>query len=256
MLSRIAAAALLAAGPFSAALADGADPLASETWADIVDLEFDGEPMVYDDSFYLVVPERVEEAFSVPVAISFADTPYEIAEVALFAENNPFASVLRMVPHRPVEGIGLNIRLERSTPVRAAARDTDGVWHVAHRLVDVASPGGCSAAPGGLGGQVGEIALRQFVRTEGDSRLKLKIDHPMHTGLASAPDGSTIPAYYIERLAIADDGGPLADLALWASVAADPVFYFDLPESRQSVRVSAADTAGGIFEIAGRPARM
>lgn len=254
---RFIAVALLAAVSLTgAASAEDSDPLVSETWADIVDLELAGAPIVYDDSFYLVVPERVEDAFSVPVMIGFAHTPYRIAEIALFAENNPFSNVLRMVPHRQVGGVGFNIRLERSTPVRAAVRDTDGVWHVVHRLVEVANPGGCSAVGGGLGNAVGDIAVRQFVRTEGDSRLKLKIGHPMHTGLASAADGDTIPAWYIERLTIADENGALADLALWASVAADPVFYFDLPDSRQSVRISAEDTAGAIFDLVGKPARM
>ncbi len=252
-----ALAAALLVGNAAGALAGGTeDPLASETWADIVDLEFDGAPMVYDDSFYLVLPDRVEEAFSVPVMIGFADTPYEVVEIALFVENNPFTNVARIAPLRPMGGVGFNLRLERSTPVRAAARDSDGVWHVVHRVVEVANPGGCSAAGGGLGVAVGEIDMRQFVRTEGDSRLKFRIGHPMHTGLATGPDGNAVPAWHIERMTLAGDRGPLAELTLWASVAADPVFYFDLPESQQSVRISATDTAGEVFEIAGRPARM
>ena len=255
-LRRLAAALGVAACPFAPAWAGGTDPLASEVWADIVELEFAGAPVVHDDSFYLVTPERVEEAFSVPVTLGFADTPYEVAEVALFAENNPFPQVARVLPHRPLGGVGFDIRLERSTPVRAAVRDADGVWHVAHRFVEVASPGGCSAASGGLGGAVGEIDVRQFVRTEGDSRIKLRISHPMHTGLATAPDGETIPAWYIERMTLAGDGGPLAELTLWASVAADPTFVFDLPESQSSVRVAARDTAGAVFETAGAPSRM
>ena len=248
---------LIAAFAVACAAPAAADPLASEAWADIVALEFEGETMVHDESFHLVVPERVEEAFSVPVTLGFADAPYAVTEVALFAENNPFAGVMRMVPRRPIRGIGLNIRLERTTPVRAAARDADGVWHVVHRVVEVANPGGCSApSRGGVGGQVGEISMRQFVRTDGDSRIKLKIAHPMHTGLASTADGEVVPAYYIERITVADDGGTLAELALQASVAADPVFHFDLPDSRQSLRISAEDTSGALFELAGRPGRM
>ena len=253
---RLATVVAAAAFPVAGAQAGEADPIASEVWADIVDLEFADAPMVYDDSFYLVAPERVEEAFSVPVSVGFADTPYEIAEVAVFAENNPFVQVARVLPHRPIGGIGFDIRLERSTPVRAAVRDTDGVWHVAHRFVEVANPGGCSAASGGVGGSVGEIVVRQFVRTEGESRIKLRILHPMHTGLATAPDGETIPAYYIERMTVTGDSGPLAELTLWASVAADPTFIFDLPESQSNVRVAARDTAGALFERTGAPARM
>lgn len=91
----------------------------------------------------------VEEAFSVPVVMNFADTPFDIAEVALIAENNPFPMVARIYPQRPVTAIGFNIRLEMSTPVRAAVMDGDGVWHVVSEEVLVMTPGGCSAPGGG-----------------------------------------------------------------------------------------------------------
>ena len=121
------------------------DPLESEFWQDVLDLEFDGATVVYDDSLYLVVPERVEEAFSVPVVLNFSDTPFDIAEVALIAENNPFPMIARIYPHRPINAIGFNIRLEMSTPVRAAVMDPDGVWHVVSEEIQVMTPGGCSA---------------------------------------------------------------------------------------------------------------
>jgi sulfur-oxidizing protein SoxY len=248
---RAAAFALLLALIPAAGHAATADPLGTETWQDILDLEFDGAEVVYDDSFYLLVPETVEEAFSVPVLMNFVDAPFEVVEIALFAENNPFPQVVRVYPHRRLDAVGLNIRLERSTPVRAAAMDPEGVWHIVHQEVFVGTPGGCSAGGGGAGGSgIGNISMRQFVRTDGESRLKVRIAHPMDTGLATNEfTGEAIPAYYIDQVTISDDKGSLAKMLLWASIAANPTFLLDLPETQQSVRISASDTDGDAFEV-------
>lgn len=249
---RLLAALAVAAVSWSAA----AEPPETEAWQDILDLEFEGAEVVHDESFQLVVPDRVEEAFSVPVVVGFSDTPFAVTEIALFAENNPFPQVVRAWPRRPLQAMGLNIRLERSTPVRAAARDEAGVWHVVRRDVDVATPGGCSAgAVGGL--PVGDIAMRQFVRPNGVSRLKVRIGHPMHTGLATdEATGAVIPARHLDRVVIDGDSGALAELRLWASVAGDPTLMFDFPETQRSVRVSATDTDEALFSLAARPSTI
>ncbi len=233
------------------------DPLSSAIWQDILDVEFDGAPVVYDDSMHLVVPDRVEEAFSVPVVMNFVETPYQVTEIALFAENNPFPTIARIYPQRPLNAVGFNIRLEQSTAVRVAAMDNEGVWHIVSREVEVASPGGCSGAGGGGGAlALGEIATKQFARADGDSRLKVRIGHPMHTGLVLDPYGDAIPEYYIDRFSVSDDLGDLASMQLTASVAADPVFMFELPDTQQSVRINAVDTEGDVFEFEDRPSAM
>jgi sulfur-oxidizing protein SoxY len=236
--------------------AGDAAPFDSETWQDVLDLEFDGADVVYDDSLYLVVPEQVEEAFSVPVVMNFTHTPYDIAEIALIAENNPFPMVARVYPQRPMNAIGFNIRLEMSTPVRAAVMDSDGVWHVVSKQIVVNSPGGCSAPGGVLIADIGGISTKQFVRTDGDSRIKIRISHPMHTGLVVDDYGEAIPEHYIKNVTIRDDRGDLAKMLLWASVSADPVFMFELPDTQQSVRIDAEDTSGGLFEFEGQPSSM
>ena len=237
--------------------ASDTDPLNSNGWQDILDIEFGGASIVYDESMHLVVPDRVEEAFSVPVVMNFVETPFEVTEIALFAENNPFPTIARIFPTRPLNAVGFNIRLEQSTAIRLAAMDSDGVWHIVSREVHVASPGGCSGV-GGAGGALalGEIATRQFVRADGDSRLKVRIGHPMHTGLVLDPYGDAIPEYYIEQFSVSDDKGDLATMHLTASIAADPVFMFELPDTQQSIRINAKDTGGEIFEFDDRPSAM
>lgn len=253
-------AAMMAAMTMTVAVSSAeqmADPYNSEAWQDILDLEFEGARVVYDESIYLVVPDQVETAFSVPVVMNFVHTPYEVTEVALFADNNPFPTVARIYPERPFKAIGFDIRLERSTPVRAAVKDADGTWHVIHKIVTVMTPGGCSG-PSGMEGSaaLGDIALRQFVRHDGGSRLRMRIGHPMHTGLVENRSGETIPAQFIERLEVKDNHGGLATMLLWASVAANPVFMFELPETQQSVRVTAKDNDGAAFLFDGAPSDM
>ena len=78
----------------------------------------------------------------------------------------------------------------------------------------------------------------------------------MHTGLVLDPYGDAIPEYYINQFSVSDDLGDLAHMQLTASIAADPVFMFELPDTQQSVRVNAADTEGDIFNFEDRPSAM
>ena len=57
-----------------------------------------------------------------------------------------------------------------------------------------------------------------------------------------------VPASYIEKVTVEDENGPIADLITWAALSSDPSFFFDLPETQESVRVQASDTKGMAFE--------
>ncbi|MXX22745.1 MAG: hypothetical protein F4Z93_06520 [Rhodospirillales bacterium] len=145
----------------------------------------------------------------------------------------------------------MNIRLEQTTPVRAAARDSDGVWHVASVRVEVMNPGGCTAAGGSGSAEnpIGTIAMKRFRRPNSATRLKLRITHPMDTGLVTDEDGAVVPAYYVDTVTLADNAGPIADLVTSAALATNPDFYFDLPDRLQTVRVTASDSKGLTFDL-------
>ena len=240
-----AAAAWIAAGAAGAA---ERDPLDSPIWADIVETELAGAPIVYDDAVRLAMPDWVEEPHSVPLVVKLRGGGAGFREIAVFAEDNPIRAAARIVPFRPIEAVGMNIRLERSTAVRAAALDRDGVWHVAQTEVTVNSPGGCSTLPGDAASALGDIALKRFDRAGGASRLRMRISHPMHTGFATDDAGEIIAAYHVESVEVEDERGALAEIAAWAALSHDPVFQFDLAERPEAVRVTARDTAGLIFE--------
>ena len=247
-IGAVAAAALLLASGVNAADGQQRDPLGSDIWADLLETELGGGPVVYGGGLHLTMPDTVEDPFSVPVMIKLTRGFGKVAELVLFAENNPIQTAVRIVPHRFLRAVGFNIRLEGSGPVRAAAMNADGVWHVVHKRVEVLVPGGCSAPNGATASDIGEIAVRQFDRAGGASRLKLRINHPMDTGFAVADDGEAVPAYFIRRVELADEQGVIATLATHAALSSDPTFLFDLVDGRREVRVKAEDSAGLLFE--------
>ncbi len=257
-ISRRTLAAMAAVGLVAGALhahAGSTDPLNSALWPDLA-AEYLGGDVVFDNSLRLMMPDTVENAHEVPVMVKFSADLGQVTEFVVIAENNPIQVAARMFPRRPIDAIGLNIRLEQTTPVRVAARDEAGVWHVDSMMVNVLSPGGCSTP--GAGGQlanIGAVAMKEFDRV-GGSRLKVKINHPMDTGFAATEAGEPIPAYYIEWLTIADEAGPIMDLETWAAMSADPVVIMDMPGRRQNVRVTARDTKGLEFEAYQRPPSM
>ena len=234
------------------AQAGNRDPLSSLAWEDLRAEYLGDAPVVYDYMVRLIMPKTVDDAFSVPLVIKISDLIDPVVEVVVIAENNPIQAAVRIFPHRPMRAVGMNIRLEQSTPVRAAALDSNGVWHVASVRVKVNNPGGCSApaavVAGGDAHPVGEIAMKRFKRADRQSRLKIGITHPMDTGFAPDADGEIVPAYYVDAMTIADEAGPIAELVTWAALASNPSFFFDLPDSQQSVRVTASDTKGLAFE--------
>lgn len=249
----VLAAAVLAMTAAPTAYADGSvNPFDSPLWPAMHEDYLYGDAVVFDDLVGVVMPVDIENSTDVPVAIRLSPELGEVKEVALIAENNPIPLVARLFPHRRINLFGIKIRLEMSTPVRAAARTADGVWHVGSEWANVLTPGGCSApiefSMAGMGARVGEISFRTYERDDGTDRLKMRIIHPMETGFAFTPEGDEIPAYYIERIELADDSGPIADLVTNAAVAPDPIFTIDVADLEHSLQIDARDSEGLQFE--------
>jgi sulfur-oxidizing protein SoxY len=233
------------------------DPVGSANWPDIRDQYLAPGELVFDDGLHVLMPDKVEDSHDVPVVVKIPSDLGQLREFVLLVEDNPIQAVTRMRPHRLIESVGLNIRLEMSTAVRAAALDEAGIWHVGSKEVLVLSPGGCST-PNPVAGDVsiGDIAIKQFERVGGASRTKVRIAHPMDTGFAQTEAGDAIPAYYIDRVEIADESGPVVEMETWAAMASDPTIILDLPESKQSLVVRARDSKGLEFDAFEPPATM
>jgi sulfur-oxidizing protein SoxY len=203
------------------------DPLDSVMWSEMHQRLLDGAPVVFDERVRVQVPPAAEDSMNLPLWVD-ASALGKVRRLMLFAELNPIPKVLEMEPLRAAPRIGVRIKVQQATPVRAAALTEDGVWHVGGALVDAAG-GGCTAPSLGSGSadwaeRLGEVRARLW-RRQDYSRLRARVIHPMDTGLVAG-----IPAFYLETLEVRDDQErPITRLALYEPVAENPLLTLDLP---------------------------
>ncbi|MGA0611908.1 quinoprotein dehydrogenase-associated SoxYZ-like carrier [Caldimonas sp. KR1-144] len=245
----------LAAPPFAASAQAAADPFegdpfASHPWPDIR-REFLGRDaqVVWDARVRVQGPLTADDPMNVPIGVRVDPALGRVEEIVVLVDRNPIRKVLAYEPREAaLPSLAFRFKLEQASPVRAAARTADGRWHVGGTWVESAG-GGCTVAgatrqDGSWSRTLGEISARLFGSVPGESRLRLRVMHPMDTGLVAG-----IPAFYLNRLSLRDAGGrELARLQCFEPVSENPVFSFDfaaLPPG--GVRIVASDNNGNRF---------
>jgi len=244
----IALALVMAVVPMGGAVAGG-DPLGSPVWTDLAAKSFAGAPFVFDERVKVVVPGIVENQAQVPVTAD-ARGLAGVTKLMIITDLNPIQHVLTLNVIKAEPYISLRIKVEQGTPVRAAALTADGVWHVGGVYLD-AMGGGCSAPAmarkdADWTTTVGQTQGRVWREADGNARLRLRVRHPMDTGLAK--DGT--PAFFIERFDLRSASGEaLATLELFEPVSEDPTLTMlvRLPAGDASINVDGRDNNGGIF---------
>ena len=230
------------------------DPALSKNWAQVRDDHSITGKIIFDDEIKVIMQDFVEEPHEVSLVVKIPDYLQSMQEFVLLIENNPIQKATHMYPHRPIEAVGMNIRLENDSPVRAALKDETGKWHVGSKMVFVKSPGGCSLPSCDpetqicLTGEIGKILISQFNREAGAWRVKTKITHPMDTGFVVDDDGEVVPAYYIDRIDFSDENGPIAEIETYAALSTNPIIMLDLPTRGQNIRINVRDVKGLQFE--------
>lgn len=251
MLRRRAVLTLLAASlPATAAHAQstGDDPFGSLQWPDLRREFFGTARVVFDERVQVRGPAFAEDPMNVPVSVSATGLP-DVETLVVFVDRNPIRKVLEFQPLATLASLGFRFKLEQASPVRAAARTRDGVWHVGGTLVD-SSGGGCTVAGATrkdgswtqtLGQARGKLFASSPVGGENASRLRVMVMHPMDTGLVGG-----IPAFYVNKLAVRDEQGrELLRLATFEPVSENPVFSFDFPgRVAGSLRLVGTDNNG------------
>ena len=271
-LAAAAAPAALTAGPVRAD-----DPFASGVWPDMR-REFLGRGrVVFDERVRVEAPAFAVDPMMVPVTVSVSGLR-GIRRIVVLVDRNPIRKVVDFEPLQAEPVLGLRFKLEQASPVRAAVLLADGSWHVGGALVDSAG-GGCTvpgatrqdgswsrtlglvdarlfpatpaatpapptgAAPAATDARsAAEASLEPSAPTEGGGRrLKLRVMHPMDTGLVGG-----IPAFHVTRLAVRDAAGrELLRLATFEPVSENPVFSFDFARAPQGpLRIEGRDNNG------------
>lgn len=237
--------------PLAASAAKPVDPLHSPSWDAMVERHLDGGTYVFDERVQVLMPPSAEDPLSVPVEVRVEELE-GVEELRLIADLNPLPLILSYRPTRAEPFIAFRFKVEQSTPVRAAARTKDGVWHVGGAWL-TASGGGCTAPSYGTGSglwrdQLNQVSGALWPRGDAHSRLKLRVMHPMDTGLAAG-----IPVFHIEHLQVLDaQDRELAYLKAYEPVSENPVLSLDL-RHRGPVRVVGRDIQGNRIEAKVQP---
>jgi sulfur-oxidizing protein SoxY len=223
------------------------DPLDSPSWKTVHRVILANENVVFDDRVKVVVPDVAEDPMNVPVSVSVGAIG-EIEEIRVFADLNPIQHILNFHPGKIEPFIAFRFKVQQSTPVRAAARTKDGVWHVGGRWLD-ATGGGCTAPSVGSAlanwaDTLGNVKSRLWSRADKPDRLRFRIMHPMDTGLAPG-----IPEFYIEVLELKDNAGDLlAHIEPYQPVSENPFFSIDLESSQyQGLILTGRDNNGNLI---------
>ncbi|TBO34611.1 quinoprotein dehydrogenase-associated SoxYZ-like carrier [Aquabacterium lacunae] len=214
-----------------------ADPLASPSWPDLARQFTDGGPIVFSTRVLVQAPVHADDPLNVPVRIdakALLGTAgmggQRVRRIRVVADLNPVRHVLDFEPLQALPVLALRMRLEQASPVRALVQTDDGQWHVGGTQVGAAG-GGCTA-PGGARSDgswqdtLGQVQARWFDNAqEGSRRLRLRVMHPMDTGLVPG-----VPAFYLETLTLTDARGQAAcRLFLHEPVAENPLFTLEWP---------------------------
>lgn len=235
--------------PAFALAAEVSDPLQSPVWAAMQAKYFADGPVVFDDRVKVSVPSIVENQAQVPVTAD-ARGLYGVKKLVVIADLNPIQHVLTLSPEKAAAYVAFRMKVEQGTPVRAAAQTEDGVWHVGGVYLSAAG-GGCSAPAMARGENdwsttVGQANGKVFRQADGSARVRMRVRHPMDTGLARNND----PAYFIEKLQMRSaSGGALATLEMFEPVSEDPTITLmvRLPQDDKAVDVEGRDNNGAIY---------
>ncbi len=224
------------------------DPLGSPSWKIMHEILLNNEPVVFDNNVQVSVPDFAEDPLNVPVTLTVNGLK-DVKNIILFADLNPIQQIVNLQPASSSISFSFRFKVEQSTPVRAAVKTGDGVWHVGGRWVDAAG-GGCTVSSMGMAegtwpDTLMNVSSRYWSRTD-HNRLRFKIMHPMDTGLAPG-----IPAFFIEDLILTDANDvSLATLQVYQPISENPVFTIDLnKEVEMPFSLSGRDNNGNTLDV-------
>ena len=247
----------LVAGGGGAVAADvdhtGGDPLGSMQWPGLRDEFMGRDPMAFSPAVRITGPAFADDAMNVPLLVdarALKDTGGGIALVRVVVDRNPVRHVLDFEPMRALPMLAFRIRMEQASPVRAMVQSHDGAWHVGSTWVQAAG-GGCTVpgvtrADGSWSKTLNQVQTRFFSNViEGSKRLRVRIMHPMDTGLVAGT-----PAFYIESLQLVDGAGQVWwRLSPHEPVSENPILTFELPPNLPpGLRLVGRDNNGNPIE--------
>lgn len=219
-----------------------------------------------DDVIALEAPQRAENAAIVPVSIKAGIPQTEdlyIRTIWLFVDKNPGPLVgkFHFTPASGRADLGLRLRVDSYSPVRAIAETSDGALHMSRRFVKAS--GGCSApASSNLEAALKELGKMKFrvpragtehaasqVEGERPTLAQLMIRHPNVSGLQM--DQVTrhyAPAQFVKEVTVSFEGEQIFKAETSFAVSENPSFrFYFAPQQEGVVTAEVSDTEGRHF---------
>ena len=226
------------------------DPFQSFQWPELKK-EFlaRGARTQFDARVKVQGPSFAEDPMNVPITVS-TDLP-GVQRIMVLVDRNPIRKVLELQPLAAQPSVSFRFKLEQASPVRALVQTADGLWHVGGTWVDSAGGGctvsGATRADGSWTQTLGQVSGRVFAGQastpggDGAARLRVRIMHPMDTGLVGG-----IPAFYVTRLSVRDAADrELLRIQTYEPVSENPVFSFDFAKPPPGpLRITGVDNNG------------
>ena len=178
--------------------------------------------VVDTDLMSLEVPASTPDPAATPLTLRFgAATLGRIKQIRVIIDNNPspLVATFDIAPGAHLAQLGLRVRIDRFTSVRAIAALTDGTLEMRSSWVNAS--GGCSAPPSvSAAGHLGEIRFRPGADAKS---IQIGVRHPNSSGFQIDPrSGDPIPPHYVAHIRFAAGGKPVMEADTGISLSENP----------------------------------
>ena len=215
--------------------------------------------MITLDAPYRTLDDRV-----IPIRVNTAlSDGRNIKSLTLIADDNPMPVIGVFRPATEVSrfGIGLNIRLDGTSIIRAVVETDDGSLYMTKKLVKTSGQGACASPPvtdlDKIDETLGQMAFNDVTAKASSSgftsiarRGRLKLMHPNLTGLQmNQITLHHIPARYIDKFTVWQGDRKLFSAESGITLSENPEIEFDYRlDGSQQLTIEASDTDGTKFK--------
>ncbi|MDH3740520.1 MAG: quinoprotein dehydrogenase-associated SoxYZ-like carrier [Hyphomicrobiales bacterium] len=242
-----------------------ADVRAESTWSAIKPAIFQ-ERVIHQSTgiIKLDAPYRTIDDRTIPITVdALVPDGRTIRSITLLADDNPMPviAVLRLANAETRFKLGLNIRLDGTSPIRAVVETSDGALYMTEKLVKTSGQGACASPPvtdlDKVSDTIGQMAFSDVdvdAATSGQTlinrRGRLKITHPNLTGLQmNQITMQHIPARYVDTLTVWNGEQQLFTIESGITLSENPEIEFDYRlNGSANLTVVATDTEGTKFK--------
>jgi len=238
---------------------------AGSAWDDIRPQAF-GNRAIIDGKGLLTfkAPYRALDQRTVPISVAAAfHDGRTVKSVTFVVDENPMpvAATFRFADNRDRVAVGINIRLDHESPIRAIVEASDGSLYMSEQFVKASGLGVCAAPPAEdpvvAARTMGEMRLADRTGSDsaaGATRFRrsaaLDIKHPQNTGMQMNQITMLyIPLRYVSAIEVREGDAKLFDVEGSMTLSENPHIEFDYqPNGAGALKIKVKDTSDSVWQ--------